>query len=232
MNEPGQTLFFDADDTLWENGVYFERAITSFISYLDHKVHTVEEVRDHLNTIEKRTILKFGYGLKSFRRSLTQCFEELTSAPVTEDERKRIATFVDSIADREVRLLPMVSQTMPQLALRHRLFLVTKGDKVEQTDKLLRSGLAAHFTGVEVLSEKHELAYRELTDRHKCQPVSTWMIGNSPKSDINPALAAGLNAVFVPHTFTWVLEHELVDTPPMGRTLVELDSFSQLLEHF
>lgn len=232
MHEPGQTLFFDADDTLWENSVYFERAITSFISYLDHKVHTAEEVREHLNAIEKQTISAFGYGLKSFRRSLTQCFEDLTSAPLTEEKRQRIANFVDSIADREVKLLPMVSLTMPQLALRHRLFLVTKGDKVEQTDKLLRSGLAAHFTGVEILSEKHELAYRELTERHKCQPVSTWMIGNSPKSDINSALAAGLNAVFVPHTFTWVLEHEVVNTPLTGRMLVELDSFSQLLDHF
>jgi len=232
MNEPGQTLFFDADDTLWENSVYFERAITSFISYLDHKVHTAEEVREHLNAIEIQTIRAFGYGLKSFRRSLTQCFEDLTSAPLTEEKRQRIADFVDSIADREVKLLPMVSHTMPQLALRHRLFLVTKGDKVEQTDKLLRSGLAAHFAGVEVLSEKHELAYRELTERHKCQPVSTWMIGNSPKSDINSALAAGLNAVFLPHTFTWILEHEVVSPPLTGRTLVELDSFSQLLEHF
>ena len=232
MNAPGQILFFDADDTLWENNIYFERAITAFISYLDHRVHTAEEVREHLNSVEKQTVATFGYGLKSFRRSLVKCFEDLSSATVTEDKHRRIVSFVDSIADQEIELLPGVASTMQQLALRHRLFLVTKGDQEEQTDKLQRSGLAAHFTAVEVLHEKHEEAYRQLIGRHKCDPASTWMIGNSPKSDINPALAAGLNAVFVPHDFTWVLEHELVDPPPPGRRLVELDSFAGLLNHF
>jgi putative hydrolase of the HAD superfamily len=232
MNSPGQTLFFDADDTLWENNIYFERAITAFISYLDHRVHPAEEVREHLNSVEKQTVQAFGYGLKSFRRSLIQCFEDLTSTPVTDDKHRRIVSFVDSIAEQEIELLANVAETMTQLGLRHRLFLVTKGDQVEQTDKLQRSGLAHHFTGVEVLAEKHEHAYRELTKRHGCEAACTWMIGNSPKSDINPALAAGLNAVFVPHDFTWVLEHEVVDAAPAGRRLIELDSFGGLLEHF
>ncbi len=74
--------------------------------------------------------------------------------------------------------------------------------------------------------------YRELADRHRCELTATWMIGNSPRSDINPALAAGLNAVFIPHDFTWALEHEVVDQPPPGRTLLELGRFSDLLQHF
>ena len=77
-----QTLLIDADDTLWENNVYFERAIVSFISFLDHKVHTVEEVREHLNACQRATIAAHGYGLQSFRRSLVDCFEQLTEAPI------------------------------------------------------------------------------------------------------------------------------------------------------
>jgi putative hydrolase of the HAD superfamily len=67
---------------------------------------------------------------------------------------------------------------------------------------------------------------------HQCDPVSTWMVGNSPKSDINPALAASLNAVFIPHDFTWVLEHEVVDTPSERERLLELGSFTDLLDYF
>jgi putative hydrolase of the HAD superfamily len=58
------------------------------------------------------------------------------------------------------------------------------------------------------------------------------MIGNSPKSDINPALAAGLNAVFLFHKDTWVLEHATLNSAPEGQQLIELDGFSRLVELF
>src|SRR5664279_5734363 len=98
---PGQTLLFDADDTLWENNIYFERAISAFISYLDHRVHTPDEVREHLNHVERRTIAAQGYGLKSFRKSLITCFEQLTDKPVTPEKHERIVSFAKSIADHE-----------------------------------------------------------------------------------------------------------------------------------
>lgn len=227
-----QTLLIDADDTLWENNVYFERAIASFISYLDHRVHTAEEVREHLNRVEHATIHSHGYGLKSFRRSLVACFEQLSDAPVTEEKHRRIESFAQSIAEQEIQLLPEVGRTLADLSTRHRLILVTKGDTAEQTDKLERSGLTPHFVAVEVLTEKHDAAYVSLAGRYACESSHTWMIGNSPRSDVNPALAAGLNAVFIPHDFTWVLEHEVVSQPRDGRVLLELGGFRELMEYF
>jgi putative hydrolase of the HAD superfamily len=229
---PGQTLLFDADDTLWENNIYFESAISSFISYLDHRVHTPEEVREHLNRVERATIKAHGYGLKSFRRSLIACFEQLTDKPLTSEKRDRIASFAQSIADHEIELLPGVDATIADLSKRHRCIMVTKGDDAEQRDKLRRSGLAPHFFAVEVLHEKTDDAYRTLAHHHECDHGRTWMIGNSPKSDINPALAAGLHAIFIPHGFTWVLEHEVVNQPPAGQNLLELPSFAELSVHF
>ena len=229
---PNQTLLIDADDTLWENNIYFERAITSFISYLDHRVHTPEEVRGHLNRVEHATVQSHGYGLHSFRRSLITCFEQLTDVPLTPEKRRRIESFAQSIADQEIELLPNVAETLAELATRHRLILVTKGVLEEQTDKLERSGLAAHFTAVEVLPEKHHDSYRRLVAHHSCEASNTWMIGNSPRSDVNPALAAGLHAIFIPHDFTWVLEHEVVHQPPVGQQLLELATFADLTFHF
>src|ERR1700755_1375174 len=114
-----QTLLFDADDTLWENNVYFERAIAAFISYLDHRVHTREEVREHLNLCERATIAKHGYGLQSFRMSLVSCFEHLSDEPVTPEKHDRIVSFVQSIAEQEIELLPGVRQTLEDLKSRH-----------------------------------------------------------------------------------------------------------------
>ncbi len=146
-----QTLLFDADDTLWENNIYFERAISAFISYLDHRVHTAEEVRGHLNICERATIAAHGYGLKSFRRSLIDCFEQLSDEPITDDRHARIVSFANSIAEQEIETLPRVQETLQELKQRHRLILVTKGNPDEQQDKLSRSGLAPFFSGVEVL---------------------------------------------------------------------------------
>ena len=229
---PGETLLIDADDTLWENNIYFERAISAFISYLDHRVHTPGEVRERLNVCEHATIKAHGYGLKSFRRSLVDCFEQLTDQPVTAEKHERIVSFTHAIAEHEIELLPGVAETLAELASRHRCILVTKGDDMEQRDKLERSGLAEHFAAVEVLAEKNEAAYRRVAARHDCDAVRSWMIGKSPKSDINPALCAGLNAVFIPHDFTWVLEHEVVQAAPEGQRLMELAGFGELGEYF
>jgi putative hydrolase of the HAD superfamily len=228
----GQTLLVDADDTLWENNIYFERAIASFISYLDHRIHTPDEVREHLNLCERATIVAHGYGVESFRRSLIKCFEQLSDVPVTSERHARIVSFTDAIASNQIELLPKVEATLHDLQRRHRLILVTKGNTAEQTDKLERSGLRPLFQAVEVLAEKNVAAYRDVILRYNCSPSSTWMIGNSPKSDINPALAAGLNAVFIPHDFTWVLEHETVDLPTAGQRMLELVDFAGLIDYF
>ena len=216
---PGQTLLIDADDTLWENNIYFERAIAAFISYLNHHEYSPAEVRQTLNAVERETILAHGYGLTSFTRSLVTCFERLSPAPVTEEKSQRIRGFARSIAEQEIELLPGVAETLAELAGRHHLILMTKGNHAEQADKLARSGLASHFSAVEIVAEKDPATYREVIARHELAPHTSWMIGNSPKSDINPALAAGLHAVFLFHKDTWVLEHAAVDPAPQGQHL-------------
>lgn len=227
-----QTLLIDADDTLWENNIYFERAIASFISYLDHRVHTPEEVREHLNACERKTIAQHGYGLKSFRRSLIDCFEQLSDAPLSPEKHARIISFTNAVSAHEIQLLAGVENTLHELAQRHRLILVTKGNRDEQQDKVDRSGLVGLFAAIEVPREKSHAVYLDLVQRHGCQPEDTWMIGNSPRSDINAALAAGLNAIFIPHDYTWVLEHEIIERPSDADRLLELDSFAELLRYF
>lgn len=224
----GQTLLIDADDTLWENNIYFERAIAAFTSYLNHHTYTPAQVRKVLNGVERETILARGYGLTSFTQSLVTCFERLSAEAVTEEKRERVRGLAQTIADQEIELLPGVAETLAELSARHRLILMTKGDEAEQADKLARSGLAPFFSAVEIVPEKDSPAYRAVIARHELKPHTTWMIGNSPKSDINPALAAGLHAVFLLHKDTWVLEHAEVGQPADGQQLIELEAFAEL----
>ncbi|HEX4007936.1 MAG TPA: HAD family hydrolase [Acidobacteriaceae bacterium] len=228
----GQTLLMDADDTLWENNIYFERAIAAFISYLDHKEYTREQVRATLNEVERENVRLHGYGLVSFRRALVTCFERLTQGPIPPEKHERIESFAQSIADEEIDLLAGVAETLPILASRHKLILVTKGNQDEQLDKLARSGVAHHFAAVEVPREKDPGAYRSVCEKYQLAADTTWMIGNSPRSDINPALACGLHAVYIHHPHTWVLEHDELDAAPAGQRLLEISEFAHLLRYF
>jgi len=230
--ESDQTLLIDADDTLWENNIYFERAIAAFISYIDHREYSREQVREKLNEVERENVREHGYGQVSFRRALVTCFERLTTEPVTAERHERIVSFAQSIADAEIDLLEGVRETLPVLASRHRLILMTKGNEEEQADKLARSGLAEHFSAVEIPREKDPDTYREVCARHSLPAATTWMIGNSPTSDINPALQAGLHAVYIHHPHTWVLEHEQLDAAPDGQRLLEVAEFGELLRYF
>jgi len=227
-----QTLLIDADDTLWENNIYFERAIVRFISFLNHHEFSAEQVREVLNDVERECIVKHGYGLHSFAHALVNTFERLSVSPVTPELHAQITSFAHTVADHPVELLPEVSQTLEYLSTRHRLILMTKGAVAEQTGKIERSGLKQYFAATEIVAEKDSAAYAALIEKHDLGRNSTWMIGNSPKSDINPALAAGLHAVFVPHGNTWILEHEEVDAASPPQRLLIVGRFAELREHF
>ena len=227
-----QTFLIDADDTLWENNIYFERAIADFISFLNHQERSPAEVRTILNDVERDAIASHGYGLRSFTHSLVKTFEQLSVEPLTPALHETIHGFARTIAEQPVQLLPRVAETLQYLSDRNDLILVTKGDFTEQSGKVNRSGLKEYFSAIEIVSEKDIRQYRHVVDRHSLAAEQTWMVGNSPKSDINPALAAGLNAIFVPHDDTWVLEHEeLAAAEPPSRLLV-LNSFAELVNHF
>ena len=227
-----QILLIDADDTLWENNIYFERAIADFISFLNHRERSAAEIREILNEVERECIVTHGYGLPSFTRSLVRTFERLSVEPITPALHETIHGFARTIADQPVQMLPRVMETLEYLRDRHHLILVTKGNFPEQSGKVERSGLKHFFRAIEIVAEKNAATYATIIGHHQLARERTWMIGNSPKSDINPALAAGLNAVFVPHDDTWVLEHEeLTEAEPPARLLI-LSSFAELAKHF
>jgi len=226
------TLLIDADDTLWENNIYFERVIADFISFLNHKEFSSAAVREVLNQVERESILTHGYGLHSFAHSLVQTFEKLSVEPLTPALHETIHGLAHTVADHPMEILPHVPETLEYLQRHNHLIMVTKGAVAEQTGKIERSGLKEYFSAVEIVSEKDVSVYKDLVEKYALGNDSTWMVGNSPKSDINPALAAGLNAVFVPHGNTWILEHDDLAAPEIPERLLILERFSQLQEHF
>jgi putative hydrolase of the HAD superfamily len=222
-------LIFDADDTLWENNILFERVISDFLDWVNHPTMNRVQVRAALDDIERANAVTHGYGSKMLLLSLHQCVEQLRG-PLGPQERSQIGELTAALTFHEVELMPGVPDTLTSLGERHTLLLLTKGDTEEQQRKLDASALADQFADVHIVSEKSVDTYRTLIDRHDLHPETTWMIGNSPRSDIRPARAAGMNAVFIPHPHTWVLEHDDVDHD--DDRIITVRAFPDLLDHF
>ncbi|MGH9592881.1 MAG: HAD hydrolase-like protein, partial [Bryobacteraceae bacterium] len=179
---------------------------------------------------ERRNIRQHGYGVRCFARSLEETYMKLAGHLAERATVAAIHQRVDELECTPPNVLDGVIETLDYLANRHRLILFTKGESAEQAAKVERSGLQIHFDVIEIVPEKDVDTYRTLVNRHHVVKSHGWMVGNSPRSDINPALEAGLNAVFIPHAATWIMEHEEVRSGA-GRLLI-LSRFQDLRDHF
>jgi len=225
-----QSLIFDADDTLWENNIYFERAFEEFVEFLAHSSLPPAQVRGVLDEIEIANNRIHGYGTLNFARNLRETYVHLAEREVCEEDLRTVIGFAERILDSPMEVIEGVPETLEYLASRHDLTLFTKGHADEQRLKIDRSGLGRFFGHTAIVKEKDAAAYRALVRERGMLPELAWMIGNSPKSDINPAIEAGLNAVFVPHAHTWVLEKQ--DLRPGNSRLLVLESFAGLRNWF
>jgi len=224
------TLLIDADDTLWENNIFFEKTIEDFITQLEHLGYTREYIRHILNETEKRNIRQHGYGVRSFRRSLEETYLKLAGNMAKRELVKAIEQMAIDLEATPPHILDGVPETLAYLAKRNRLILLTKGEAAEQAAKVERSGLQSYFDAIEIVAEKSSETYARMIDQFKIVKTQGWMVGNSPKSDINPALQAGLNAVFIPHSATWHMEHAELESG-VGKLLI-LTSFREMRGHF
>lgn len=220
-------LLIDCDDTLWENNIFFERAIEAFIEFLNHSSLAPQEVRVVLYEVERTQ----GYGTASFVRSLEETFRRLAERPVQDEDIARIEEFGSQVRQHPMQIMDGVRETLEYLAPRHDLIMLTKGEEEEQRIKIENSGLALFFQHTIVVPEKDARTYTRLVRDLELESSNTWMVGNSPRSDINPAMLAGLNAVFIPHPHTWQVEHEELRIEGEGRFL-QLATFSELREYF
>ncbi len=217
---------FDADDTLWQNEAFFrltEQRFTELLS--EHGAHEVITAR--LLAAERRNLAFYGYGVKGFTLSMIETAVEVTKDEVSASVIAEILGFGRQMLQNPVETLPHVHETLAALAGQYRIILITKGDLFDQERKLAQSGLGDYFDAVEIVSEKTARTYERIFARHADGPQRAMMVGNSIKSDVAPAIAAGGFGVHVPHELTWALEHE--DAPAENPRFRRIDNLSGLL---
>lgn len=225
-------LVFDADDTLWDSNIHFLEAFDEFAAAVIDSGLPVDRTKVHgaVRRAELELIKTHGYGRRPYVIALHRAASELAPGHQYARLREEIERIGATLIDRHCELLPGVEVTLTELARRHTLMMFTKGQRDEQMLKLERSGLAHLFSRVETPREKDEQAYRQLLLDAVLDPEATYMIGNSPRSDINPAVRAGMRAIFIPHPHTWELEEE--EIVRIDGRVIEVSTFRRLLEVF
>ena len=216
MNTRDLVIGFDADDTLWHNETIFEKVHERYRELLAH-YHDAATVDRTLFATEMRNLELYGYGVKGFTLSAIETAIQLTDGKIRADEIQQLIGLGREMLAHPVELLEGVTDTLAELAPRYRLLVITKGDLRDQQRKLAKSGVAAHFRHVEIVSEKDEGTYAALLRRHEIAAAQFLMVGNSLKSDILPVLALGGAGVHVPYPLTWAAERVDKIPPANGR---------------
>ncbi|WP_419919026.1 HAD family hydrolase [Candidatus Poriferisocius sp.] len=203
------TVGLDADDTLWHNEPIFA-------DYEDRMCRLVgrylpdADVHERLIALERQNVAVFGYGIKGFVLSMIETAIEATGGRITAEEIHTIVGWAKEMYAHPVELLDGVAETISELESRYRLVLITKGDLWNQETKIAASGLAGCFDTVEIVAEKDEATYTRVLNRHDIALDQFVMVGNSVRSDIEPVIALGGQAVHIPYHITWDLEHSII----------------------
>jgi len=224
------TLLFDGDDTLWANNHHFEVAIERFTALVAGEAWTEAAIRDELDRVEEAAFHQGGAGKGAFGRNMREAATGMVPAARLPAVLDAVDGIVRDMGTTEVTLMPGVVDTLAELCGRHVLGIVTRGDPAEQWAKIDGSGILERFTHIEVVRDKDEATYRGLVAAWHLDPATTWMIGNSPRSDILPARAAGMRAVYIPNPATWRLE--LADLDAADDGVITLGAFEELLGRF
>ena len=226
-------LVFDADDTLWDSNIHFLEAFEDFASSI--VAMGLESDRDRIkrvmSDVELDLIKTLGYGRRPYVAALHRAAREIAAELHNEDLTAAVERIGGRLLTRQCELLPDVADTIRELAGRNTLILFTKGQRDEQLQKLELSGLAPSFSRVETPREKDVEAYHRLIVDAGLKPAHTFMVGNSPRSDINPAIRAGFRAaIYVPYPHTWEFEHDEID--PTDPRIVKIETFRSLRQMF
>lgn len=218
-------LIFDADDTLWENNIYYEEVRDALFDLAESHGIKRNQAEGVFISTETRIVRDSGYGTPNFLRILNEICDSILPDQARPQFDRIFNNFKYRIYQPR-RLFPGVKDTLKYLHSRYELYVLTKGDLEEQSTKLQESGLMKYFIRSFIESEKNLDTYKELLRKYNWSVDELCMIGNSPKSDINPAIRLGMRAIYIPYPHTWYLDNEPI--VPNDSLLQTISTFSDL----
>lgn len=209
-----QYLLFDLDDTLIHCNSQFNTILIQFIDYMMIKFSVYSpdlfEIKHYQQSIHIEGIKKQGLKAECFPNSLLKTYynfcQKYGEKHLDFDENF-LFKLGFSVYDQPVELFQNVDITLHKLLQKDcKLFLYTGGDYKIQKKKIEKAGLYNYFPEdhICVTEYKNSISLKEAIDNWNLKPEITWMIGNSLKTDILPALQIGLKAIYIPLEDDWI----------------------------
>jgi len=223
-----KAVAFDADDTMWINEPYFQQIEEKFCKLLEDFA-THHNISQELLKTEIQNLSIYGYGVKGYTLSMIETALNISNKKLDIEIIEKAIEYGKDMLSKPVELIDDIEQVLQQLKLKYKLVVATKGDLLDQDQKLKRSGLESYFHHIEVMSEKKEDDYKKLIKHLDIQPQEFLMIGNSLKSDVLPVLALGGHAIHIPFHTTW--EHEKINHHVEHDNFMSLRKISELMEY-
>lgn len=223
-----KVIAFDADDTLWINEPYFQETEQKFCSLLEDYASR-HNISQELFKTEIANLTTYGYGVKGYTLSMVEAALKISNKTLSLDVIEKVIAFGKDLLSRPVELIEGIEEILQTLQHRYRLVVATKGDLLDQENKLKRSGLEKYFHHIEVMTEKNEEEYKKLIKHLDIEPRQFLMIGNSLKSDVLPVLAIGGHAAHIPFHTIWA--HEKVDHEINHQQFQQFKKAMDLLVH-
>lgn len=209
-------IAFDADDTLWENEIYYRQGRQVFDKIMD-RYQVPAPDRSRLDELEIENLKLYGYGAVGFAISMVEAGMQLTDGRLEAEEVAELLGVAKTIITTRVELMPSAHQVVSELSQEYPLMLITKGALVHQQAKIDQSGLAGYFRHVEIVAEKDPATYRQVFKDVGVPLTQVLMIGNSIRSDIRPIIELGGRAVHLTEHPSWDFEEQEVTDLPGDR---------------
>ena len=222
-----KAIAFDADDTMWINEPYFQQIESKFCKLLEDFA-THHAISQELLKTEIQNLSIYGYGVKGYMLSMIEAAMNISNKKISMDVIERAIEYGKDMLSKPVELIDDIEQVLVQLKTKYKIVVATKGDLLDQEQKLKRSGLENHFHHIEVMSDKKEEDYKKLIKHLDILPSEFLMIGNSLKSDVLPVLALGGHAIHIPFHTTW--EHEKIHHQVEHDNLMSLNKISDIMD--
>lgn len=207
-------LFFDLDDTLIKCSGYFydvEDIVANKILEYTNK-YTYKQIIEKFSTQESENIEEYGYGPSNFECSLMQVAYKLIGYDFFKDNLQDfIKTEASILYNAEIELLDGVKESIEYLYEKgYEMSIITKGMQDVQSKRVEALSIRNCFRDYHIVKHKLKSDYESLLKQYNLNPTQCYMIGNSPKGDINEAKKAGLNTIYIPSEYTWNYENEQI----------------------
>ncbi|MFT4073767.1 MAG: HAD family hydrolase [Dysgonamonadaceae bacterium] len=221
-------IAFDADDTLWDNEIFFYEFEEKFSSLI-RKYNPNHEISKDLFEMEMKNLQLYGYGVKGMVLCMIELVCKSIDSKYTSDCILQVIQMGKDLLQKPVILLDDVTYTLAKLTNKYKLVLATKGDLLDQERKILKSGLNDYFHHIEIMSDKKSSDYSKLINRLDCSPENFLMLGNSLNSDIIPVLELGAFAGYIPYHITW--KHEQCHEDIAHPHFIKLNQIKEILNY-